>query len=286
MEPNKFEEKLRKQLREREIQPSENAWDRIVEQLEEEHSEEGKAPSKRGFHWYGIAAGFIGLLFVSILYFTSGDTAPAPDNQVVTVPGPIIGSGSESDNGGPDGTAEENVSGDAFEGSASDSQPEHNTSDVPIERIRPKDEAEVLRKQKEILQKGFPVENAVANAKTSPDNGAENTFQNIQEERTAAMTGIASEERIQTKIAEIVTQVEGLEIQHNEVSDAEIDSLLRNAQRELLAENLFNNDRSVNAEALLADVENELDQSFRDRIFDALKDGYLKVRTAVADRDK
>ena len=36
----------------------------------------------------------------------------------------------------------------------------------------------------------------------------------------------------------------------------------------------------------LTEVEDELDQSFRDQIFDSLKEGFLKVRTAVADRNK
>jgi len=36
----------------------------------------------------------------------------------------------------------------------------------------------------------------------------------------------------------------------------------------------------------LAEVEDELDESFRDQIFDALKTGYLKLRTAVADRNQ
>ena len=34
------------------------------------------------------------------------------------------------------------------------------------------------------------------------------------------------------------------------------------------------------------DEEDELDESFRDQIFDALKSGYLKLRTAVADRNE
>jgi len=37
--------------------------------------------------------------------------------------------------------------------------------------------------------------------------------------------------------------------------------------------------------ALLTEVEGELDQSFRDQIFEKLKSGFLKVRTAVADRN-
>ena len=57
MEPNKFEKHIKKQLQEREIKPSPNAWDRLSEKLDAD-----VPPSKkRGYLWYGIAASFIGL---------------------------------------------------------------------------------------------------------------------------------------------------------------------------------------------------------------------------------
>ena len=71
-----------------------------------------------------------------------------------------------------------------------------------------------------------------------------------------------------------------------EVTDAEVDSLLRAAQRQILTDKLFADSGSVDAMSLLAEVEDELDESFRDQIFDALKSGYLKLRTAVADRNQ
>ncbi len=73
--------------------------------------------------------------------------------------------------------------------------------------------------------------------------------------------------------------------QSSQVSDAEVDSLLRNAQEAIFREQLFKQDQSVDAMALLSQVEEELDQSFRDQIFQSLKSGFLKVRTAVADRN-
>ena len=70
-----------------------------------------------------------------------------------------------------------------------------------------------------------------------------------------------------------------------EITDAEIDSLLRAAQQELFTDKILNSEGKVDAMALLTEVEEELDDSFRDQIFEALKQGYLKVRTAVADRN-
>ena len=77
-----------------------------------------------------------------------------------------------------------------------------------------------------------------------------------------------------------------LEKNNTWVTDAEVNQLLRQAQEEILATKVLRYDNSVDATALLADVEGELDKSFRDQSFDALKDGFVKVRTAVADRNK
>ncbi len=93
-----------------------------------------------------------------------------------------------------------------------------------------------------------------------------------------------SESVLNKKIADVVAQVALLE-RSAEVTDAEVDSLLRNAQEAIVREQLFNTDKTVNAMALLTEVEDELDQSFRDQIFQSLKTGFLKVRTAVADRN-
>ena len=90
---------------------------------------------------------------------------------------------------------------------------------------------------------------------------------------------------IQAKITEVVAEVRLLELNNDALTEAEVDSLLRMAQSELLKERIFQADRSVDAMALLNEVEDELDQSFRDQIFDRLKAGFIKVKTAVADRN-
>lgn len=90
---------------------------------------------------------------------------------------------------------------------------------------------------------------------------------------------------INQKVDEVMAQVLQLESQNRQVTDAEVDSLLRAAQREVLADKIVADGGSVNAMALLDEVEEELDQSFRDQIFEALKDGYTKLRTAVATRN-
>ena len=96
---------------------------------------------------------------------------------------------------------------------------------------------------------------------------------------------VHTELRIDQKIAEVVAQVEFLEDNKEDVTDAEVDSLLRNAQEDLMAERAMQDEQGVDATALLAGVEDELNESFRDQVFERLKNGFVKVRTAVADRN-
>jgi len=90
---------------------------------------------------------------------------------------------------------------------------------------------------------------------------------------------------IDDKIAELLEQVNILEGQDRVVTIEEVDSLLRKAQQEILTDKIFEKQGEVDAIALLNEVEGELDQTFREQIFETLKDGFLKVRTAVADRN-
>ena len=43
--------------------------------------------------------------------------------------------------------------------------------------------------------------------------------------------------------------------------------------------------KTVDANALLQDVESDLQQSFRNKIFEALKNSYETIKTAVAERN-
>jgi hypothetical protein len=67
------------------------------------------------------------------------------------------------------------------------------------------------------------------------------------------------------------------------VSEAEIDSLLSRARTVLDHENTGRSSR-VNAATLLEDVEEELDQNFKDKALETVKKQFIRLRTAVAER--
>lgn len=247
MAPNKFEKHIKEKLDGRKIKPSAKTWQKLSGELDT-----SVQPKKKGYFWYGIAASFIGILIVSILYMNRENAQIIPDIQVVD-------------------SSEEKIkeTNDFRTNILIEDTTEIKVAEINVNAIR-----------KESI-KDIEHENILADA--------EDKIVSFEKE-ASAMEGIQvksklSDEIINTKILEVVAQVNLLEEDAIALTDAEVDSLLRNAQREILTDKLFNQDQSVDAMALLTAVEDELDQSFRDQIFETLKTGFLKVRTAVADRN-
>ena len=81
MEPTKFENHIKETLKGSEIKPSEDAWDKIKGQIKNEYE-----PKRTGYFWYGIAAGFIGILILSALYFNTDDVTLNQEVQVAAKP--------------------------------------------------------------------------------------------------------------------------------------------------------------------------------------------------------
>lgn len=89
------------------------------------------------------------------------------------------------------------------------------------------------------------------------------------------------------KIQEVVAQVQALENENKVVTEADVDALLVEAQKEIAINRLSQQTTgSVDANALLESVEQELDKSFRDKVFEAIKTSYNSVKTAVAQRNE
>src|SRR5690606_39027733 len=83
------------------------------------------------------------------------------------------------------------------------------------------------------------------------------------------------------KIQEVVSEIQQLKENNSNVSNSEIDALLLEAQKEINLNKLYNNKGLVDATMLLQEVEADLDQSFRSKVFEALKDSYGTVKSAV-----
>ncbi len=238
MAKDSVEKKIREVLHERTMPPSENAWSKIEDQL--------GSPSelnKKGYWAYGIAAGFIGILFVSIFFLSQPNAEITPTEEVVNTT--------------------------------------DNNTDVPNTLEIQESLVEQTEITAEIVHKD-PLQEKIQGAN-------EVLAQHIEQPKLLEekmVEDFVSLEKVDTKIAEVMTQVTILEQTQGVVSNATVDSLLRMAQKELLGERLLAESQTVDALALLSDVEDELNQSFRDQLFEKLKDGYVKVRSAIAYRNE
>lgn len=250
MEPDKFEEHIKNKLEERRITPSDVAWERISGQLEEPKQQRGS-----GYFWIGIAASIILLLGTSLIFFfQSEEIEGIIPNTVVDAEQPkIIEQNKES----KDSNSLQNQKSEAFVVNENE-----ETKGNQDGNLQPTSE-----RQQESAQE---IDMLVSNTPKAP----------LEDE----IIPTVPVEILDAKIAEVIAQVNVMEL-HGNITDAEVDSLLMNAQKEILMQKLVENNNTVNAMALLTEVEEELDQSFRDQLFETLKAGFLKVRTAVADRN-
>jgi hypothetical protein len=255
MEPNNFEKHIKKQLEKREIPPSSQAWQKVVDRLDVT-----PRPRSNRFFWYGIAASFAGLLVISLVYWGSQRPIANPDIEVVDT---------DKENSRVDDTLKKARDEKTFQ----DGNPVVDANG-DLDAEKPLEEPiSFPNEEKTIKEENLEdIKTIIASANTKGDTETE-------------ILSKDSEDIINAKIAEVVAQVDVLKQKNRTVSDSEVDSLLQKAQREIIAEKLFRDNGKVDAMALLTEVEDELDQSFRDHIFERLKTGFMRVRTAVADRN-
>ncbi|NJB70816.1 putative transporter YbjL [Saonia flava] len=202
----------------------------------------------KGFIWYAVAASFIGILIVSTLVFNSSGSIPGKGVEIVDEP------------------------------------LENKVEKSKTEIIAPLQQEEVYATVEEVA----PVkQNTIKKNKKEVKNIEQQTVAVTQENQSSMLNKSLSdtEKLIDSKIAEVIAKVNLLEKDNDLLTDMEVDSLLRKAQTEILTNKIFMENQKVDALALLSEVEDELDHSFRDQIFESLKSGFIKVRTAVADRN-
>lgn len=249
MEPDKLDRFIRRKLQGREIKPSPQTWDKITAGLEIE------AKTKRSGHWYRIAAAVVFLVCASYALSLLNDGIgviknPLVDNPREVAPKPVAGE-------------------DSFPFS------KHSKKST-ITRVE-----DEVKKSTLVSDQKVVMENDVALGKVNPKKTMSIKTTAI---KPTVVEAQLPEEILDTKIAEVLAEVDFLE-QSSTVTNAEIDSLLKKAQQEILQHRAYQINGAIDAVALLTEVEEELDQSFRDQILESLKQRFLKVRTAVADRN-
>lgn len=252
MEPVKFEDDMKDKLDKRRLKPSSDAWNILSERLENEEKKNNRKP----YWWLGLAASLIGVLFVVSQFLNTTEVSDTP----VIVDAPKVTPGNKTNTI----AIEDKVLDDV------------EKVTIEAEKIsHSKEEFQKLvksRKEKAIII-------AVNEDIVSPE---EKNKQIITTTELSKKSLTFEEQKVQDVVAKVLT----LKDKNKVVTDADIDALLEAAQKEIKLNRLYNETTSVvDANALLQDVETELDQSFRGKVFEALKSSYNSVKTAVVQRN-
>ena len=249
MAPIKFEENIKNKLEERTLSPSTEAWSKLSDRLD---AEENKS-KKSVFWWLSIAAGLLVMVAVSVQFFNNEDS-----NQIA----PIV--------------VEDGLIKETIENQKSDSKPKETIQFVEKENEEEEENKSLsTTKDSQIIdyKKGAKTELATVNNDSLTQD--ELAYNEAEELLRGAQLKLAVADAMKT-----------LKIENTTVADNEIDSLLNIASKEIFKENLENDTfQTVDATKLLESVEDEMGQSFRTKVFEALKDSYDTVKTAVVDRN-
>lgn len=253
MAPIKFEEQLKDKLEKRTLSPSAEGWSKLSERLDADT----KSSTKPLFWWLSIAAGLLIMIALSVQFFSVDDTKKVIP-QVV----------------------EEEVQEQALENNKSELEivkdvqlvNQEPTLDDDIENLEVKKETQIID-YKKLTKKDSKVE-----MKLVKENG-----ENQEERGNTEAQNLLNDALMKNAVTEALND---LKTEKTSVTDREIDSLLKVANKELLKDK-SQKERSkiVDANALLLSVEEDMGQSFRSKVFDALKGGYETVKTVVAERN-
>ncbi|MCW8981105.1 MAG: hypothetical protein OQJ83_06940 [Altibacter sp.] len=259
MAPIKFEENIREKLQERELSPSKDAWKKLEAKLEAEAPQK----SNRSF-WFAVAAAVAALLILGALVYNPFQQTP---NGSLVEEAPVKVKKEENTK---EIVPQEITSSEIASESLSSEEKTEGGSQVAQEKSLPK-KKEALLKQNE-----------------TPSEALAQLEKKKTDDVLTASEAIAIKEKSfeDSKAEEVINELKKLKESNIEITIEEVDALLAKAQREIQTQRILTEStQKVDAAALLLDVELELERSFRDKVFDALGDGFEKIRTAVTERN-
>lgn len=253
MAPIKFEEQLKEKLEKRSISPSSDSWTQLADRLDAEDQKSNRSL----FWWLSIAASIIVLIAVSVTFFTN--------NTIIETPQVVIEDNTTKDNDTPKTTE--------------DLTPKTEVKqNEQIVENKVEDTKPTINPKKESLKS--PVVNKTQLAINTNDNQSLDDTKNDETNTIESFDNKALIDK--TEITQVISDIK----KAREASiDKEVDSLLQLAQKELFKYKLQKETKVVDANQLLNEVEEDMGQSFRSKVFEALKDSYKTVKTAVAERN-
>ena len=264
MAPIKFEDNIREKLESREIEPSSDAWKKLSERLDENSKKKNNYTI-----WYAIAASIIGMLIAVSVFSNRGDKLNENSTEFVDL--------NTSERGRPIENVPNTIE-DISEVKNKGIVVAEESNSVKLIKKTNTSLGESLPKKKDLVLENTDSKVSEAIAKTIKENQA-GKMSTIPEEV------ISNDELIMDKRLNGLGAQGGIIQQDNEIGSAEeINTLLTNAERKIQTEKTLDSNK-IDPAALLGDVESEMENSFREKIFTALGDGFNTIKTAVIDRN-
>lgn len=259
MAPIKFEEHVKEKLDERKIQPSAGSWDQLNSRLNND------TDKNSGRKWWVSAVAAGAILLIASTFFLK-QQGQMQENPVVETP------------------VDETIQDDS-----------QNTESKKAVEIASE---EVSQESVQKIEKSTPKTEVVKTQDALAENNA------VEESREEEESVVVSEnykftkpvinepiivqnssEELNERLQEVIQKISEEEKNSGSYTNAEVDALLAEAAAEISEERSLYKEGSIDAAALLADVEYEVDESFRKEVFDFLKAEFLKAKTAVANRN-
>ncbi len=274
MAPLKFEEKMKEKLEQRAIKPSSDSWERLTTQLDSARKQ--KKESKK-IQWYGIAAIFVGVLILTSILMNQNPVSEQDNTQFVDNNNEVI------KNENTEVVENKNTQQKVIEKSNSKAFEENPISNNTVTSSLKKEKENLKKKNvtsEIIMHEDKTVKKMLGNRDYDTELAENDKNANTIKNKILPVDSLI----IEDKVAGVVAQIQELQKNNTQVTDDEINRLLLEAQREISAEKILESN-TVSASNLLQDVEAELDETFKQRVFEALKTGFQKVKTAVVERD-
>ncbi|MHA7842642.1 MAG: hypothetical protein ACX93I_04935 [Winogradskyella sp.] len=257
MAPIKFEEQLKDKLEKRSLQPSADSWAKLSKRLDAD----AKKSKNPWFWWMGIAAAVIITLTVVVQTLETNDT-----EEILPI---VVEQEAQKDIEKVEESLPKTIEETEL---ASENDEVEDSSDEKDDKKKP----EILN-YKSITKGNIKTQLAV-DQKTENSNTKDISY--TKNEQKAIIEEVTIDKAV------VVQTLKELNTEKKEVTDREVDSLLKVASKELFKDKLQKEaSRTVDAKSLLEDVEDEMGQSFRTKVYEVLKDGYQTVKTAVAQRN-
>ncbi|MDN3493857.1 hypothetical protein [Winogradskyella bathintestinalis] len=260
MAPIKFEENIKDKLEKRTLSPASDSWSKLAERLDNDE----KKSKKPLYWWLSIAAGLLLMLAVTVQFYNT-NTSEELQPQIV----------------------EQEVIKEQINTETKQSNEKTSIELIVNQerRVEEKEKTSADKNPKIIHDKLKTTTNSEENIQLAEIDEVQHN--DIPDGLNKKVTNDIQLEIDKSAIKNAVTEaMKTLKPENSTVTDQEIDSLLKIASKEIFQESIKKEASTmVDATQLLESVEDEMGQSFRTKVFEALKESYETVKTAVADRN-